>query len=98
VGRTRRRAGRTTCFGTTTARGAARCRADVGRIHPVGAGADFTRGTDMGRRSAAASCRPCACAIVGSVSARSAARANMGLVLARAERLRAASCTVMGGA
>ena len=76
----------------------ARCRADVGRIHAVGAGADFTRGTDMGRRSAAASCRPCACAILGSVSARSAARANMGLALARAERLRAASCTVMGGA
>ena len=70
----------------------------MGCVHTVSAGADFTRWTDMGRRSAAASSRPGARAIMGRVSARGAACADVGIALARAECLGAASCTVMGGA
>jgi hypothetical protein len=98
MGSTWRRSSRATSFRTTAASRATRSRADVGCVHAVSAGADFTSGTDMGRGSAAASSGPRARAIVGRVSARGAAGADVGIALARAECLGAASCTVMGGA
>ena len=97
LGLARWRSGRATRFRTTAAF-RTRSRADVGCVHAVRSGADLTRWTNMGRRSAAASSRGCTRTIVGRATARGAAWADVGLALTGTECVRATTRTFMGGA
>lgn len=96
MGRTRRRAERSESAAAGSS-GSSRTGTDVGRGDAVRACADFARGANMGRCSAAASSRAGTRAIVGCVPARGAACADVGLARTGAERLRSSSGPVVGG-